>query len=214
MSFNPKVLSSLEGTSSTRWADRGETVTGEARQRVVVWAACLIAFGLVGCAGHGTSAPPSPSTSAIASPSGETGFAVTSSALSSGAWPLKDTCDGGNGVPDLHWTAGPSGTLSYALQLFDPDAPNGGFTHWMLANEPADVREPMPGTGVSGRNDFGREGYAGPCPPKGSRHRYIFTVYAVDATLPLRPLYSHTDFQNALQNHVLSRASLTATYGR
>ena len=119
-------------------------------------------------------------------------------------------------VSEFLWlfTAGPSGTLSYALQLFDPDAPNGGFTHWMLANEPASLHEPTPGTGVSGRSDFGREGYAGPCPPKGSRHRYIFTVYAVDATLPLRPLYSHAEFQKALQNHVLSQATLTATYAR
>ena len=139
---------------------------------------------------------------------------MTSNALTSGAWPREDTCDGGNGVPDLHWTAGPPGTLSYALQLFDTDAPNGGFTHWMLANEPADLREPMPASGVSGRNDFGREGYAGPCPPTGRPHRYIFTVYAVDGNLPLRPLYSRAEFQKALQNHILAQAMLAATYSR
>src|SRR6266487_4874424 len=111
-------------------------------------------------------------SSDLASPSTETAFVLTSDLLSSGSWPSADTCDGGDGVPDLHWTAGPAGTGSYALQLFDVDAPNGGFTHWMLANEPASLREPTPGTGVSGRNDFGREGYAGPCPPKGSTHRY------------------------------------------
>ncbi len=139
---------------------------------------------------------------------------MTSNALSSGAWPSADTCDGGDGVPDLHWTAGPPGTRSYALQLFDVDAPSGGFTHWMLANEPASLREPTPRTGVSGKNDFGREGYAGPCPPKGSRHRYIFTVYAVDASLPVRPLYSHAELQKALENHVLIQATLAATYSR
>jgi Raf kinase inhibitor-like YbhB/YbcL family protein len=181
--------------------------------RLVAWASCAIALGLSGCGGHEASVPPSPS-SAIASPSGETSFAVTSGALSSGTWPSADTCDGGDGVPDLHWTAGPPGTRSYALQLFDGDAPNGGFTHWMLANEPADLRAPKPGTGVSGRNDFGREGYAGPCPPKGSRHRYIFTVYAVDASLPLRPGYSHAEFQKALENHVVAQATLVATYAR
>jgi Raf kinase inhibitor-like YbhB/YbcL family protein len=181
--------------------------------RLVAWASCAIALGLSGCGGHEASAPPSPS-SAIPSPSGETSFAVTSRALSSGTWPSADTCDGGDGVPDLHWTAGPPGTRSYALQLFDVDAPHGGFTHWMLANEPADLREPTPGTGVSGRNDFGREGYAGPCPPKGSRHRYIFTVYAVDASLSLRPLYSHAEFQKALETHVLTQATLVATYAR
>jgi len=104
--------------------------------------------------------------------------------------------------------------VSYALQLFDPDAPNGGFTHWMLANEPADFRAPMPGTGVSGKNDFGHEGYEGPCPPKGSTHRYVFTVYAVDSTLRLNVLYDHADFQKALKGHVLGQGSLTATYSR
>ena len=179
--------------------------------RIVALAACGIALWLAACE---RSVSSSPSASPIASPNDATGFALTSSALSSGTWPRADTCDGANGVPNLHWTVGPPGTRSYAVQLFDPDAPNGGFTHWMLANEPPDLREPMPGTGVSGRNDFGREGYGGPCPPTGSRHHYVFTVYAVDGNLPLRPLYSRAEFQNALQNHVLAQAMLAATYSR
>src|SRR5205814_8093989 len=67
---------------------------------------------------------------------------------------LPISCDGADGVPDLHWSAGPPGTKSFALQLFDPDAPHGGFTHWMLANEGSELRQPTPGTGVSGKNDF------------------------------------------------------------
>ena len=139
---------------------------------------------------------------------------MTSTDLASGRWPVADTCDGGDGVPDMHWTAGPPGTRTYALQLVDVDAPNGGFTHWMLANEPRSLREPTPNTGVSGMNDFGREGYAGPCPPKGSQHRYVFTVYAVGASLPLRTLYSHAEFQKALGGHILRQATLTATFAR
>ena len=141
-------------------------------------------------------------------------FSLTSIDLAAGGWPSMDTCDGADGVPDVHWSAGPPGTRSYALQLFDPDAPNGGFTHWMLANESADLRQPTPGTGVSGKNDFGHEGYSGPCPPHGSTHRYVFTVYAIDTTLAMRPLYGHTEFQQAIQGHILAQAILTATYGR
>ncbi|TMD13905.1 MAG: hypothetical protein E6J07_08625, partial [Chloroflexi bacterium] len=104
---------------------------------LVALALYAIALGLTACDGREASPSPSPSATTTASPSTETVFVLTSSALSAGSWPSADTCDGGDGVPDLHWTAGPPGTRSYALQLFDIDAPNGGFTHWMLANEPA-----------------------------------------------------------------------------
>ncbi len=154
---------------------------------LVALALYAIALGISACDGREASPSPSPSASTTASASTETVFVLTSSALSAGSWPSADTCDGSDGVPDLHWTAGPPGTRSYALQLFDV---------------------------VSGRNDFGREGYAGPCPPKGSQHRYVFTVYAVDRSLELQPLYSHAEFQKALENHVLGQATLTATYAR
>src|SRR6266550_2433228 len=145
-------------------------------RQLVALALCAIALGISACDGREASPSPSPSASTAASPSTETVLVLTSSALSAGSWPSADTCDGSDGVPDLHWTAGPAGTRSYALQLFDVDAPNGGFMHWMLANEPASLREPTPGTGLSGRNDFGRECYVRRCPPKGSKHRYVFTV--------------------------------------
>ena len=184
--------------------------------RPAVWLiSVLAAFSVAGCAGgNPASGPPSNGPSLSTGSSSAGAFTMSSRDLASGHWPSADTCDGSDDVPDLHWTAGPSGTVSYALQLFDPDAPNGGFTHWMLANEPADFRAPMPGTGVSGKNDFGHEGYEGPCPPKGSTHRYVFTVYAVDSTLRLNVLYDHADFQKALKGHVLGQGSLTATYSR
>src|SRR6266581_4524900 len=74
-----------------------------------------IALGISACDGRQASPSPSPSARTTASPSIETAFVLTSSALSSGSWPSADTCDGGDGVPDLHWTAGPAGTGSYAL---------------------------------------------------------------------------------------------------
>jgi Raf kinase inhibitor-like YbhB/YbcL family protein len=160
--------------------------------------------------GHSTATSPSAVSSSTAA-SGS--FAVASADLGSGRWPTNSTCDGADDPPDLHWTGGPA-AVSYALQVFDPDAPNGGFAHWMLANEPPNLREPTPGTGVSGKNDFGKEGYNGPCPPHGSTHHYVVTVYAVDRMLSLPLLYRHADFERALQGRVLAEASLTATYGR
>lgn len=161
-----------------------------------------------GPAGSTASATPSPT------PATSAAFGLTSSELAGGHWPKAATCDGAGNPPDLHWTQGPAGTASYAVQVFDPDAPNGGFTHWMLANETPDLRQPTPGTGVSGRNDFGVEGYNGPCPPQASTHHYVVTVFAVDRMLPLQPLYSRAQFQEALAGHVLAQASMTATYSR
>jgi Raf kinase inhibitor-like YbhB/YbcL family protein len=180
------------------------------RSLLCVYVAALIA----GCSNAhptSTSAPPSPTAQTS---NGPQAFTLSSKDLSSGRWPQDATCDGGDNPPDLHWNAGPSATASYALQVFDPDAPNGGFTHWMLANEPPTLREPTPLTGVSGRNDFGKEGYNGPCPPTGATHHYVVTVYAVDSMLSLQPLYRHQDFQRALSGHILAQASITATYGR
>ena len=84
----------------------------------------------------------------------------------------------------------------------------------MLANEPPNVRQPTPGSGVSGKNDFGVEGFKGPCPPRGMTHHYVLTVYAVDAVLSLPRLYSHREFQQALAGHVLAQANVTAMYRR
>jgi len=102
-------------------------------------------------------------------------------------------CDGGNLSPSLKWTGAPEGTKSFALNLYDPDAPTGsGFWHWVVFNIPlsttalatdaGDVKKKlMPKGAIQARNDYGFWGYGGMCPPKdGSAHHYTLTVYAVD----------------------------------
>jgi Raf kinase inhibitor-like YbhB/YbcL family protein len=100
-------------------------------------------------------------------------------------------CAGGNKSPHLKWSGAPAGTRSFAVTLYDPDAPTGsGFWHWLVVNIPADVTELDVGVGSRGgnlpsgalqtRTDFGTPGYGGPCPPAGDHpHRYLFTVFAV-----------------------------------
>ena len=100
-------------------------------------------------------------------------------------------CAGGNKSPHLKWSGAPAGTGSFAVTLYDPDAPTGsGFWHWLVVNIPADVTELAEGAGSRGgslpagalqtRTDFGAPGYGGPCPPAGDHpHRYLFTVFAV-----------------------------------
>ncbi|HKW03561.1 MAG TPA: YbhB/YbcL family Raf kinase inhibitor-like protein [Vicinamibacterales bacterium] len=97
-------------------------------------------------------------------------------------------CSGGNVSPQLSWTGAPAGTKSFAITIYDPDAPTGsGWWHWVAVNIPASVTQlasgaspgKMPAGTVETRTDFGKPGYGGPCPPPGETHHYIFTIYAL-----------------------------------
>ena len=101
-------------------------------------------------------------------------------------------CTGNNISPSLSWSGAPGGTKSFALTIYDPDAPTGsGFWHWVVVNIPPDATELAVGAGsrdgaklpkgaLQTRTDFGAPGYGGPCPPEGDHpHRYLFTVFAV-----------------------------------
>ena len=100
-------------------------------------------------------------------------------------------CAGGNRSPHLKWSGEPPGTRSFAVTLYDPDAPTGsGFWHWLVVNIPTHVTELAEGVGNPGgslppgvlqtRTDYGAAGYGGPCPPAGHHpNRYLFTVFAV-----------------------------------
>src|SRR5215472_7653215 len=115
------------------------------------------------------------------------GFQLFSPAFTEGDWiPSLHTCRGADISPSLEWSGEPGETRSFALILEDPDAPAGVWNHWVLFDVPAKVHNLAQGfkpgaLGVSGRNDFGKTGYGGPCPPKGhGPHRYFFTLYALD----------------------------------
>lgn len=125
----------------------------------------------------------------------------------------------GDTSPHLAWSGAPEGTKSFAITVFDPDAPTGsGFWHWTVANVPVGVSEipaggPLPSGAVEGRTDFGTPGFGGAAPPPGhGPHRYIFTVFAVDVErLEVTPENSGAVFGFNLHFHTLARASITAT---
>lgn len=134
-------------------------------------------------------------------------------------------CAGGNISPQLHWQYPPEGTKSYAITLFDPDAPTGsGWWHWTVVNIPASIQALPSGvkvetlsTGmVQGRNDFGYAGFGGACPPVGDKpHRYQFTLWALNTeALPVDHNTSGALVGFMLNSHVIAKAELTATYGR
>lgn len=148
-------------------------------------------------------------------------FTLTSNDLTDGGvLPDAQVQAKGNTSPHLKWSGAPEGTKSYAITVFDPDAPTGsGFWHWTVANIPADVTEiaaggPLPSGAVEGRTDFGEPGFGGAAPPPGhGPHRYIFTVFAVDTDrLDVTPEDSGAKYGFNLHFHTLARASITATY--
>ena len=152
-------------------------------------------------------------------------FTLTSTAFTDGAAiPVKHTCDGGDVSPPLAWSGAPAGTRCFVLVADDPDAPAGSWVHWVVYNLPAAVSE-LPenvakvealdlGGARQGRNDFRRPGYGGPCPPPGPAHRYLFTLYALDAPLTLKAGAQRKDVETAMEGHVLGSAQLLGTYAR
>lgn len=148
---------------------------------------------------------------------------LESASLRDGRVPKQNTCDGSDTSPALNWTAPPSGTKSLALTVTDPDAPSGTFTHWVLYNLPAGSTSisagvpkqgQLPDGSRQGRNDFGKLGYGGPCPPAGKPHRYVFTLYALDRELNLEPGATRSQVESAFDGHVIAQSELTARYGR
>jgi Raf kinase inhibitor-like YbhB/YbcL family protein len=148
---------------------------------------------------------------------------LTTSSFQGSQIPSKFTCDGEEASPQLAWSAPPAGTASFALLVTDPDAPRGVFTHWVLYNLSATTRslpEGVPRQGqlaeaaLQGRNTSGSLGYKGPCPPGGSPHHYIFTLYALDARLNLPVGATRAQVEEAMQGHILARAELIGLYRR
>ncbi len=137
-------------------------------------------------------------------------------------------CSGDNISPVLTWSGVPASTQSFALTMYDPDAPTGsGWWHWVVINIPGTAKGLSAGAGSADgkllpagsqqiHTDFGVAGYGGPCPPVGDKpHRYIFTLYALkvpkldvsaDATAALAGFY--------INANKLGSATFTAYYGR
>lgn len=152
------------------------------------------------------------------------GFALKSPQFAEGSdIPTKLTCDGEDVSPALRWDGAPAGTRSFGLVTEDPDAPVGTFIHWVIYNLPENTTElaenlprqkELPNGARQGRNDFGKIGYGGPCPPRGPAHRYFFRLYALDGKLELGPGASRSELDKAMKGHVLAQAELMGRYKR
>jgi Raf kinase inhibitor-like YbhB/YbcL family protein len=164
-----------------------------------------------------------PATSPGASPIAPE-ITLTSSAFAAGeAIPAAQSCDGKNLSPDLAWDSVPPDTQSLALIAEDPDTLFKPFTHWVLYDLPPSTRQLPAGLpsqpfltigGGQGKNDFKRYGYGGPCPPKGSTHRYVFRLYALDKLLDLPAGATKAEVLEAIEGHVKATGELMGKYTR
>lgn len=137
-------------------------------------------------------------------------------------------CSGENKSPELSWKNAPKETKSFAVSVYDPDAPTGsGFWHWYVVNIPATVSTLSANAGTQNsttlpkgafqlRNDYGYHGWGGVCPPKGDKaHRYIFTLYALKtAHLDVNQQTPTALAGFLVHANTLAKASFTAKYGR
>ncbi|MBA3770990.1 MAG: YbhB/YbcL family Raf kinase inhibitor-like protein [Ramlibacter sp.] len=137
-------------------------------------------------------------------------------------------CSGGNLAPLLSWSDAPPETKSFALTLYDPDAPTGsGWWHWVAYNLPArsqnnqavqrSANQPQLDGGIrQALNDFGTYNYGGPCPPEGSPpHRYVFTVHALKVpSIELPEGASAATVRFMIHANTLASAAITARHGR
>jgi hypothetical protein len=135
-------------------------------------------------------------------------------------------CRASSGSPALKWENPPEGARSYAITVFDADAPTGsGWWHWVVVNIPSHVSSLSPDSGrtfklppgaMHIRNDFGERGWGGVCPGRGERpHRYVFSVHAIKLDrLPLTPDATAAMASFMINANSLGKASFVATYAR
>lgn len=153
---------------------------------------------------------------------------VTSTSFQDGAAIPRDyaftACGGKNVSPQLAWADFPTETKSFAITVFDPDAPTGsGYWHWVAFDIPRTVTSlkegdggsERPAGGTGGYTDFALHSYGGPCPPKGDApHHYHFTVYALDVDkLPgVGPGTTGATLVFSMRGHVLAQGSVVGTF--
>jgi Raf kinase inhibitor-like YbhB/YbcL family protein len=145
---------------------------------------------------------------------------ISSPAFAAGApIPVEHTCDGADGSPSLTWTGVPANAGSLALVMDDVDV---RFTHWVVYGITPDVTglpaalpqgETLPNGAVQGVNDFGEQGYGGPCPPSDT-HTYRFRLYVLDEPPRIGAGATGEQLLDVITGHVMGWGELTGTYRR
>lgn len=159
-------------------------------------------------------------------------FTLSSNTLGGNATALEEFngfgCTGKNQSPQLSWSNAPEGTKSFAITMYDPDAPTGsGWWHWVVFDIPADINQLhtnagdlksslMPEKAIQSMTNYGQAGYGGPCPPEGHGiHTYIITVHALKVdSLGLQQETNPAIVGYYIWNNTIAKASLVSYYKR
>ena len=147
--------------------------------------------------------------------------------------PIDHTADGKNLSPALSWSGAPANTRQFALVYDDPDVAFGNppqtFVHWVVYKIPGTAKglpadlpidqvtltaPPDIAGAMQGLSGFKRPFYRGPAPPPGKPHHYTWTVYALDAELPLEPGLNRNQLMEAIKGHIIGQGALVAVYER
>jgi hypothetical protein len=154
---------------------------------------------------------------------GDSSLTLDSPTFAAGApIPKRHGCEGLDVPPALRWSGVPKDAKSLALIVDDPDAPDPAapktrWVHWVVYDLPAGTSgfaegaAWLPSGARVGRNDWQRARWNGPCPPVG-RHHYVFTLYALDATLGDLHEPTRAQLDTAMKGHVLAETQLVGTY--
>lgn len=152
-------------------------------------------------------------------------FQVTSSDFNNkGSISDLHACDpplGQNLSPQLSFGNAPDSTQSFALIMFDPDAPGGSFVHWVIFNIPGNTPQLAQGIPLQSELDNGTRqgangteaiGYFGPCPPPKETHKYVFKVFALDSVLSLQAGADSKQLTKAMKGHIIGRGKIIGLY--
>jgi hypothetical protein len=89
--------------------------------------------------------------------------------------------------------------------------------HWVLYNLKPDLNgleQGKSGNGTEGKNGFGQTGYDGPCPPRGTNHRYFIKIYALDIGLDLKAGATKDRVEELMKGNILAQGQLMGRYSR
>ena len=163
---------------------------------------------------------------------GQSTFTLNSNTLGGNSTTLEEFngfgCTGQNTSPQLTWSNAPEGTKSFAITMYDPDAPTGsGWWHWLVFDIPADINKVlknagniesglMPSEAIQSMTNYGAYGYGGPCPPENHGiHQYIITVHALKVdNLGLDKNTNPAVVGYYLWNNTIEKASIVTYYER